>query len=52
MTSKRIYKYIMEPIDFQKVHINGKILSIINQRENICIYALVDENEPERTYSI
>lgn len=42
--SKVIYKYKLEITDYQKIYlpIGSKILSVANQREQLCLWALVD----------
>lgn len=47
---KNIYKYILDDVDIKNVKIKGTPISVINQRENICVYALVDEDSVEKTY--
>ena len=41
---KVIYKYKLEITDYQKIYlpIGSKILSVANQRESLCLWALVD----------
>lgn len=49
---KKIYKYVLEKTDYQEIKLRGKPLNIRNQNENLCLYALIDEDEPEKNYQI
>lgn len=50
---KRILKYTLDIVDYQELTLseNSKILSVVNQRDNIVLYALTSE-PTTCTYSI
>lgn len=47
-----IYKYILETVDSQQITIHGfqRILSVIDQRDQLVLYALVDPSSNEQTW--
>lgn len=51
---RRIFKYLLEITDLQKVKIPGivRVLSVDVQNGHVYLWALVDPDEPEVEYSI
>lgn len=49
---KKIYKYQLQFEDDQTIVLQGKPLSVVNQDDNIVLYALFDEKEPPKNYAI
>lgn len=43
---KRIFKYQLKRTDYQRLHlpIGSKILSVVQQNDNLVLYALVDDD--------